>query len=231
MKQIGRWTEQRIINKTREFTNYFFERGIVYDLIEPFIVTRKNSTTMAPKGSMGLVVAITNREFGTKWAVLLENGDSYKMSSPDKWEINNKIKENEMENVNYIGGEYNVVAVEYINDRGNKWFFKADVSLNLDTYDLVVVESRNGYGICKVISKFENNLENAAIVNKATAWVVDKIDTTNQDKRKEATKRREYLVKQLEEKKQQFQVIQMYELMAKSDPEAAKLLDELKLLN
>lgn len=222
------WSDWKIKKAQRELFEYFDRRDIVYDLVEPFIVTRKNPTTMAPKGSMGLVVAITNREFGTKWAVLLENGDSYKMSSPDKWEIN---KENEMENVNYIGGEYNVVAVEYINDRGNKWFFKADVSLNLGTNDLVVVESRNGYGICKVISKFENNLENAAIVNKATAWVVDKVDTTNQDKRKEATKRREYLVKQLEEKKQQFQVTQMYELMAKVDPEAAKLLDELKLLN
>lgn len=225
---MTKWSDWKIKKAQRELFEYFDRRDIVYDLVEPFIVTRKNSTTIAPKGSMGLVVAITNREFGTKWAVLLENGDSYKMSSPDKWEIN---KENEMENVNYIGGEYNVVAVEYINDRGNKWFFKADVSLNLGTNDLVVVESRNGYGICKVISKFENNLENAAIVNKATAWVVDKVDTTNQDKRKEATKRREYLVKQLEEKKQQFQVTQMYELMAKVDPEAAKLLDELKLLN
>lgn len=200
--------------------------------MEPFIVTRTTRTSGTPEGSKGLVVCEIKDGFSKKWSVLLENGGMFKLSSPEKWEINNKIKENKMANVNYVGGEYNLVEVTYLEDLSFKTYvFKADLDLDLIKDDLVVVESNRGFGLCKVVSVTKNSIENHELALKATAWVVDKVDTTNQDKRKEATKRREYLIKQLEEKKQQFQVTQMYELMAKVDPEAAKLLDELKLLN
>jgi len=143
-------------------------------------------------------------------------------------------KENRMKtNVNYIGGEYNVVEVTYDIGGGpavDTYYFKVDKDVELKEDDLVVVESKRGLGITKVVKVFENNINNADKVKKATAWVVDKIDYSRQQERKEATEKREYILQQLEEKKEQMETIKMYALLAEMDPEAKKLVDELKTL-
>ena len=225
------WSDWKIKKTQRELFEYFERCDRNYKLVEPFIVTRTTRTSGAPEGSKGLVVCEIKDGFSKKWSVLLENGGMFKISSPEKWVIDS-IKENKMANVNYVGGEYNLVEVTYLEDISLKTYvFKADLDLDVIKDNLVVVESNRGFGLCKVVSVTKNSIENHELALKATAWVVDKVDQTNHNARKEATKRREYLIKQLEEKKQQFQVTQMYELMAKVDPEAAKLLEELKLLN
>lgn len=141
----------------------------------------------------------------------------------------NSTKENIMEsNVNYIGGEYKVAKVRYFD--GGTYNFKADVDLELNENTLVVVESKNGLGLARVVSVYENCIGNAAEIKKATAWIVDVVDMTSQDKRKEATRQREYIIQQLDEKKAQMEAISVYALLAKTDPEANKLLEQLASL-
>ena len=146
-------------------------------------------------------------------------------------EVKHEKKENSMEtkNVNYIGGEYKIVKVKYL-DSEKYYNFKADIDLNVKEDDLVVVESSVGLRLATISSIIPNTIENAETVRKATAWVVNVVDTARQDQRKEATKKREYIIQQLEEKKAQMETISMYALLAKSDPEAKRLLKELKQL-
>ena len=68
------------------------------------------------------------------------------------------------------------------------------------------------------------------MLKKATAWIVNVVDTSAQDKRKEATRQREYIIQQLDEKKSQMEAISVYALLAKTDKEAAKLLEQLSTL-
>lgn len=147
-------------------------------------------------------------------------------------EVNNltKPKEEQMNenNVNYIGGDYKVVKVKYID--GGKYNFKADIDLDLEENTLVVVEAKNGLGLATVVEVYENCVDNAAEIKKATAWVVNVVDTTAQDQRKEATRQREYILQQLDEKKAQMESISVYALLAKTDPQAAKLLEQLETL-
>ena len=148
-------------------------------------------------------------------------------------EFGNKIKENEMRtDVNYIGGEYKIVVVDYdlAGPMINTYNFKCDVDMEVSVDSLVVVESTKGVGIAKVLKVLENNVDNADAVAKATAWVVDVIDTTMQEKRKEATSQRKYILQQLDEKQAQLEAVSVYEMLAKVDPDAKKLLDQLKEL-
>jgi len=147
-------------------------------------------------------------------------------------EIKMVNKEND---VNYIGGDYQIVEVSYTTNTGefptiHSYYFKCDIDIEVTEGDLMVVESKRGLGIVGVIKCFTNCLENAEIVKKATAWIVCKIDYSRQKARKEATERRVYVIQQLEEKKQQMDAINMYALLAETDKDAAKLLEELKTL-
>lgn len=143
-------------------------------------------------------------------------------------------EEKEMTTVNYIGGEYNIAEVTYDLSSSmpvlNTYYFKVDKDLILKENDLVVVESSKGLSIVRVVATYNNNIHNADKVKKATAWVVDKIDYSRQQSRKEATEKRAYILQQLEEKKEQMETIKMYALLAEMDPEAKKLVDELKTL-
>lgn len=147
-----------------------------------------------------------------------------------------RIKGNKMSknnNVNYIGGEYRVAVCTYdINQTlvVDTYNFKVDIDSTMEVNSLAVVESRNGYGIVRVTELLDNCIDNAEQVKKATAWIVDVIDTSRQDQRKDATRQREYIIQQLDEKKAQMESISMYALLAEHDPEAKKLLESLKEL-
>ncbi len=149
--------------------------------------------------------------------------------------IQNKTKEKEMnKNVDYVGGEYKVVKVDYEfnNEFSTKFYnFKMDIDTKVKEGDLLVAESSNGLAIVKCIEIIENNIKNAMDVKKAKAWIVDKIDYSRQKKRKKATERREYIIQQLEERKAQVDEINMYQMLANMDPTAAKLVEELKQLS
>lgn len=143
-------------------------------------------------------------------------------------------KETKMKkDVNYIGGEYKIVGVSY-NIEGpllSEYYFKADIDLDTKQNDLVVIEDEDEYKLVRVIAIYENNINNKEKVAQAKAWVVDVVDTSAQDARREATKRRAYIIQQLEERRAQVETINMYRLIAESDPEAAKLVKELESLS
>lgn len=140
------------------------------------------------------------------------------------------IKEDKMSrDVNYIGGEYKVVEVNYQGSNIN-YYLKIDVDVEVKVGDLVCTESSQGLVIATVKTVLDNSIGNAPFVQRAKAWVVCVIDYSRQQARKEATEKRDYILKQLEEKRQQMEVVNMYALLAKMDPEAERLLTELKSL-
>lgn len=162
--------------------------------------------------------------------------------SMESWESIHKVKAKEISmsnknvnyvddrNVNYIGGEYKVAKVRYVEGHQQAYNFKVDITMELELNALVVVEASNGLGLGYVVEVFENCVENADEIALAKAWVVNVVDTTMQDKRKDATRKRAYIIQQLDEKKSQMEAISVYALLAKTDPEAAKLMDQLTQL-
>jgi len=141
-----------------------------------------------------------------------------------KGKIMNKVKD-----VNYIGGEYKVVKVHYLNEK-TTYNFKIDAALTVNPGDIVVVESTRGLGLCEVEEVYDNVIANADEIKVATAWVVNIVDMTAHKQRQDATAKRGYILQQLEEKKKQLEAISVYQLIADIDPEAKKLVDELKAL-
>lgn len=137
-------------------------------------------------------------------------------------------QEKVMANVNFVGGEYNVVKVEL--SSGGCYNYKIAASIPIEEHDLVVVHSSNGLGLARIKEAFANNFDNAAEVSKATAWVVNVVDETDHKARIKATEKREYLVKQLEERKEAMEATQVYEMLSAVDPIAKKLLKQLKKL-
>lgn len=154
---------------------------------------------------------------------------------------NNKIKEKETKemkkDVNYIGGEYKAVSVRYIEDgsTGRTYTFKADLDIaaKMEEGTFVVVEGSTGYGLAKVVKVYDKSIKDKDSINKyneATAWIVNIVDTKAQDARKDATERKAFILKELDERKAQVEEIAIYEYLAKNDNEAGKLLAELKQL-
>lgn len=136
-------------------------------------------------------------------------------------EYNDIIKENNMD-VNYIGGEYKVVKV-------GEYYCKIDIAIEVYEHDYVIIELQpNRYNIAQVDEVLLNNIDNANLISKAQSWVVDIVDMTAQEGRKTNTVQREYILKQLEEKRKAMEIISMYEALAKTDSKVAKLLNELK---
>lgn len=182
------------------------------------------------EGNRGNIVSQSIMENG--W---FEECDKYGESlDSNKVNINSIKEEKEMSNVNYVGGEYKLAVVSYDlnsdNIEFNNYVFKCDIDLEIAKGDLLVAESSRGLGIVRVCDVKENNIKNHKLALQATAWIVDKIDMTKHKQKKEATERRKYLLKQLEEKKDQLETLKMYALLAEMDPEAKKLVDELKTL-
>lgn len=140
-----------------------------------------------------------------------------------------------MGNVNYLGTNYEVVEVtfdvnDYYKDRNTETTYSFKTDLKINKGDLLVVESSNGYGLCKALSdSIEKSLKPEAVrlFNKSKAWVIDKVDMTSHLLRKEATERRKLILTQLEERKEAMEERIMFEMLAQKDPTAKKLLEEL----
>ena len=144
------------------------------------------------------------------------------------------INENKMiiENKNYIGGEYRVAEVSHNIDGPylESFYFKVDIDVKVVVDNIVVVDSQRGLSLGKVIAIHDNNVGNANIIQKAKAWIVSVVDMVNHKKRIDATVQRAYIIKQLEERKEAMDAVDVYARLAENDPEAKKLVDQLKLL-
>ena len=135
--------------------------------------------------------------------------------------------------VNYFGVDYKFVGITHdVNDvvlPGTKvYVYKCSNKLDVQKDDVVVVENKTGLVLGRVSEIYEDNISNAHLSKVATAWVVDRVDITEQNKRRVATERREYVLNKLQEKQKQVETIKMYEYLADVDPEAKGLLEELK---
>lgn len=105
------------------------------------------------------------------------------------------------------------------------YFFFTDID-NLQVGDILVVDTANGLQIVKFVEY--RSLDD--IIQKPTKWVVQKVDLTKHRERMEAIERAEKLKRMMEERRKQAQELEIYAILAKSDPEMAKLLDEYKKL-
>ena len=131
--------------------------------------------------------------------------------------------------VNYIGGDYKIAMCSYKGET-RQYAFKMSIDTVVPDNAICVVESSNGYDLVRIVEVLDNNIDNAEVVSKATAWVVDVIDMTTHNARIDATKKREYIIQQLEEKKKALEAVSMYQLLADLDPEAKLLVEQLKTL-
>lgn len=142
----------------------------------------------------------------------------------------NKNKEESiMVNINFVGGEYNVVKVKFLDGR-NSCNYKISVDISIEERALVVVHSVNGLGLARVITAYANNFENVEEITKAKAWVVNVVDEQDHINRVKASEKREYVIKQLEERREAMQANEVYEMLGEADPIAKKLLEQLKKL-
>jgi len=138
--------------------------------------------------------------------------------------------------VNYIGTGYSVVEVSYELDYElslSTYYFKTSIKA-LAVGDLVVVESKQGLGLVRVVATpIERSLDTEIIgkFNQAKAWVVNKVDTAMHDQRREATERKKFIMEQLAERREAMEEVAIYKILAASDPDAAKLLEELEGLS
>jgi len=194
---------------------------------------------------------------GTKWDFIGSWPSETVLSSNDLVEVTlgrngyaRKIKGNKMADLefnkkskaaSYIGGEYIVVrakAKETIDPKNTPYTkiysFKMDklLAASVKEGDLVVVDG----GILTIMMVQDvlpmdlKNPDTVKAYNNIVGWVVDTIDTKDQLARMAATDRKEVIMKQLHERKEAAEELAIFALLAKEDPQVAKMLEELKAL-
>ena len=123
------------------------------------------------------------------------------------------------------------VEVKHISS-GRVGVFYTD--MNLQVGDVVVYErTQIDKGVAKEISgKDMDNQWSVGIVTNADpdcvtaqTWVVDMVDTTAHERRKEMAKELKKIKAKLDQKKKQFQDMELLRLIAQNDPETQSLLD------
>lgn len=142
-------------------------------------------------------------------------------------------------NKNYIGKYDKVVLVSYTIDEDipesdtKLYAFKCGLTDKLLPGDLVVVDARSGLQITRVVKVVDRSLDTQAIkqFNKAKAWVVCKVDMHDHKLRIQATERKQFIMQQLKERKEQMEEVAIYKMLAQTDSEAAKLIEELEKLS
>jgi len=142
-------------------------------------------------------------------------------------------KEKKMErDVNYIGTDYGVVEISFdlMAPPIKTYVFKTSLK-GIMKNDLLVVETSDGLKLVKAESDYiPKTLETKTIkkFNKAKAWVVNRVDTEIHETRIASTERKKFLLAQLAERKEAMEEVAIYKILAASDPDAAKLLEELE---
>lgn len=109
----------------------------------------------------------------------------------------------------------------------NRYSYFTDID-DLDWQDIVVVETRYGLKTAVFMNYIEDN-EPAA--EKASAWIVQKVDTSDLENKKLKLIQLQDLKKKLLARKARLEERQIFEIMAKADPEMADLLKEYDQLN
>ncbi|HLO11520.1 MAG TPA: hypothetical protein VK190_04625 [Pseudoneobacillus sp.] len=101
----------------------------------------------------------------------------------------------------------------------------------LVTGEKVVVDTVNGLTIAEVVGYSPSDQEfGETFGNKLAKWVIQKIDLTAHEERLANAKRIEELKKKMEIRRKKAAELEIYEILAKADPEMALLLKEFKNL-
>lgn len=113
------------------------------------------------------------------------------------------------------------------------WFryYESDTNVpidNIDVGDWVVVKSRNGLGVARVLKKAKDldTVRMQGFKGNVVKQVIAVIDTSKCDKRESDRAKLEDIEKKLEQKAKNAERLTMYRLLAKDNPEFSALLTE-----
>lgn len=116
-----------------------------------------------------------------------------------------------------------VVAVRFEGTYGKEYHYLTSEG-DLQRDDKVVVDSANGLGIA-IVEGYANHSQ------KASRWVVQKIDFTAHQQRKEKEKKMNILKAKMEKKRKALEELHIFQILAKEDEDMAKLLEEYKAIS
>ena len=121
----------------------------------------------------------------------------------------------------------NIAVIQFLNESiAFKTYEYANYEPDLKANDLVVVMSaHHGMGLAEVVEIKEQT--NAELYRE----IVAKVDTFDFDNRVAVRKQAAELKAKMQERAKQLQDIALYQMLAKEDPEMAKMLQEYKALN
>lgn len=120
---------------------------------------------------------------------------------------------------------YKIVGVKF--RENNTMYYFASYEKGLKVGDIVCVHTRFGFNIATVAAI---NVDAKEVKCNVTEQVVSKINIVAYNERIKQAERIQKLEKMLEDKLKDAQKLAVYEMLAKSSPDFAKLLDEYKSL-
>lgn len=106
------------------------------------------------------------------------------------------------------------------------YVYQTDIE-GIEEGDTVVVDAPSTGMTCVKVVSVE---ESADSVTRATKWIVAKVDVQSYKDRIEANKRRETIIAKLRKRQSVILENNMFAKLAEMDPEAMKLVEELKSL-
>lgn len=102
---------------------------------------------------------------------------------------------------------------------------------DLQAGDIVVVDTVNGFVLAEVVEYAEELKEfGETFGNKRPKWVIQKVDVAAHEARLEKEKRLKDVKKLMEVERKKAEEKQIYRILAKENPEMAKLLEEMEAL-
>jgi len=116
-----------------------------------------------------------------------------------------------------------VFPMEMSKELGDKRYsYLTDIE-DLDWEDTLVVETRYGMRVAVFMNYLE---ENSAAAKKASAWIVQKVDSSQVELSKVKHKKLQDVKNKLRVRKENLEEINLFKLMAKEDEEMRNLLSE-----
>lgn len=124
-----------------------------------------------------------------------------------------------------------IVGVTFATNYNHKVYnFLSDIK-DLVPGDQVVVDTVNGLQLATVDSvRPEEESFGEEFGSKKQKWVVQKIDLTAHNARREAEEKALVIRKKMEERRKKAQELEIYAILAKEDPEMAAMLEDYKKL-
>ncbi len=117
---------------------------------------------------------------------------------------------------------------QYASSYGKEYNFVTDLE-GLVKGDKIVVDTVNGIQIAEFI-KYDSLGFGEEGKKMPVKWVVQKIDLEGHNQRVEAAAKVQKLKAMMEAKRKKAQELEIYEILAKNDPDMAKLVEEFKSL-